>query len=222
MTLPSLSGPFRPAASGTAKQLVILLHGLGADGNDLFGLSDELSEALPDAAFVSPHAPFPCDMAPYGYQWFSLMSWTEESMWQGTCIAAPILNQFIDSQKKAYNLPDNKIALLGFSQGTMMSLHVALRRQQALGGVVGFSGAMVGPQYLPREIQSKPPVCLIHGMADPVVPFMAMGMAEAALKAAGVQVETHARPMLPHGIDAEGLNIAAAFLRKQLASPGDA
>lgn len=213
MTLTALS---RPAASGHANQLVIFLHGLGADGDDLLGLSDELAETLPDAAFVSPNAPFPCDMAPFGYQWFSLQNWSEASMLEGVCIAAPILNAFIEEQKKAYGLPDNKIALVGFSQGTMMALHVALRRFQPIAGIVGFSGALIAPQNLASEIISKPPVCLIHGMMDPVVPFHAMGMAEAALRSAGVSVETHARPLLPHGIDPEGISIAAAFLRKHL------
>lgn len=216
MITPTLSGPSRPALSGNTKQLVILLHGLGADGNDLFGLSDELADALPDAAFVSPNAPFACDMAPWGYQWFSLRDWSEASMLQGVREAEPILNAFIDEQKIKYNLQDNQIALLGFSQGTMMSLHVALRRAQPLAGIVGFSGAMVAPQNLPQEITAKPPVCLIHGMVDPVVPFMAMGMAEAALKTAGVSVETHARPMLPHSIDGEGLRAAKMFLQKCL------
>jgi phospholipase/carboxylesterase len=216
MTLPTLSGPSRPALSGNTKQLIILLHGLGADGNDLFGLSDDLAKALPDAAFASPNAPFACDMAPWGFQWFSLRDWSEASMLQGVRDAAPILNAFIDEQKAKYNLQDNQIALLGFSQGTMMSLHVALRRAEPLAGVVGFSGAMVAPQNLEKELTAKTPICLIHGMVDPVVPFMAMGMAEAALKAANVPVETHARPMLPHSIDGEGISAAIVFLKRVL------
>lgn len=216
MNSTSLSGPSRPSLSGKTTQLVILLHGLGADGNDLFGLTDELAQALPNAAFSSPNAPFPCDMAPWGYQWFSLHDWSEASMLEGVKQAAPILNTNIDEQKALYGLKDNQIALLGFSQGTMMSLHVALRRAVPLAGVVGFSGAMVAPQLLAQEITARTPVCLIHGMMDPVVPFMAMGMAEAALKAAGVSVETHARSLLPHSIDAEGIRAAIAFLKKAL------
>ncbi len=184
--IPSLNGPFLAAPSGNIKQLVILLHGLGADGNDLFGLAEEFAEALPDAAFISPNAPEPCDMAPYGYQWFSLQSRVDAVMLQGVQKVAPTLDAFIDAQKAQHGLQDGQIALLGFSQGTMTALHVALRRPQALAGVVGFSGAMVAPQLLPQEITAKPPICLIHGMADTVVPFAAMAMAEAALRGAGV------------------------------------
>ena len=190
------------------------MHGLGADGNDLFSLADELAEYLPDAAFISPNAPEPCDMAPFGYQWFSLRDWSEASMFEGTCRAAPIVDYFIESQKKVLALEDKDVALLGFSQGTMTSLHTALRRPQALAGVVGFSGALVAPQKLATELRSKPPICLIHGMVDTVVPYAAMGMAEGALRAAGVSVEAHARPMLPHGIDPEGIRIAGEFLRR--------
>ncbi len=194
------------------------MHGLGADGNDLFGLVEDLAEALPDAAFISPNAPEPCDMAPFGYQWFSLREWTEPAMLAGLQRVAPLVNRFIEAQKQQYQLPDSKIALLGFSQGTMTALHVALRRTETLAGIVGFSGALVGSGVLSQEIKSRPPVCLIHGMADPVVPFAAMGLAEAALTQANVPVETHARPMLPHGIDAEGIRLAKAFLQKVLAA----
>lgn len=213
-SLPLLRGPFLNPSHGKPKQLVILMHGLGADGNDLFALSDELAEYLPDAAFIFPNAPEPCDMAPFGYQWFSLRDWSEASMYEGVCRTAPIVNHFIDSQKASLGLEDKDVALVGFSQGTMTALHTALRRPQALAGIVGFSGALVAPQKLAAELRSKPPVCLIHGIIDPVVPFAAMGLAEAALRGAGIAVEAHARPMLPHGIDPEGIRIAGEFLRK--------
>lgn len=214
---PYLNGPFSPPRSGKLNQLVILLHGLGADGNDLFSLADELAEALPDVAFISPNAPSPCDMAPFGYQWFSLREWTEASMLRGLEEVSPAVNQFIDAQMKEYSLKSKQIALLGFSQGTMTALHVALRRTEALAGIVGFSGSLVAPKKLAQEITAKPPVSLIHGMIDPVVPFAAMGMAEDTLRQAGVPVESHARPMLPHGIDPEGVRIASAFLQKVFA-----
>lgn len=204
-----LQGPELAPKSGNVKRLVILLHGLGSDGNDLIGLAPLLKDALPDTQFVSPNAPFPCDMAPYGYQWFSLQDRHPAAMLAGVQKAEPIVNGFIDAQRDRFKLEDKDVALVGFSQGTMTSLHVAPRRAKPLAGVVGFSGALIAVESV-----STPPICLIHGEQDDVVPFPAMAHAEKALKAAGISVETHARPYLPHSIDPEGLDIAQKFLRK--------
>ncbi len=215
-----LDGPrFGPAAGGAAEQLVILLHGLGADGNDLISLAPILARTLPKAAFVSPHAPFPCDMAPMGYQWFSLQDHSMDSMLSGARLAAPILNAFIDKELADHGLSEESLALVSFSQGTMMSLHVALRRPQPCAAIVGFSGALVGPETLADEIQSRPPVLLVHGEADPVVPFPAMAAAVAALEANRVPVSAHARPGLGHGIDEQGLAWAVDTLLRAFA-PG--
>ena len=209
----TLSGPERAPANGEKpKHLVILLHGLGADGNDLIGLAPMLAGALPHAQFLSPDAPEACDMVPYGHQWFSLRNWSPQSMLKGAQSAAPKLNLFIDAQLKRFGLTEDKLALVGFSQGTMMSLYTALRRPNACAAVIGFSGALIGEE----GITSKPPVCLIHGEQDTVVPFGAMALAEAVLKHDGVSVATHARPGLGHGIDPEGLDIASAFLKAKL------
>lgn len=208
-----LSGPERtPKSGGKPSSLVILLHGLGADGNDLIGLAPLLAEMLPDAHFIAPNAPQPCDMAPYGYQWFSLRDWSQEAMLNGADEAAPTLDAYVDELLERFALPESKLAWVGFSQGTMMSLKVALLRDEPCAGIVGFSGALVA-----REVASRPPVCLIHGDADMVVPFQAMGFAEKALKEAGVPVETHRRTGLGHGIDPEGLDIAGKFLKARLA-----
>ncbi len=208
-----LSGPERsPLSGGKADSLVILLHGLGADGNDLIGLAPLLAEQLPNTHFISPNAPYSCDMSPMGYQWFSLRDWSPAAMQGGADKAAPMLRAFADEQLKRFGLPENKLAWVGFSQGTMMSLHVALSRPNPCAAVVGFSGAL-----LAREIISKPPVCLIHGDADMVVPFQAMEIAQQELKKASVEVETHRRPNLGHGIDPDGLDIASAFIRKRFA-----
>ena len=210
----TLTGPERaPKAGGKPKHLVMLLHGLGADGNDLIGLAPILAEHLPHAHFISPNAPQPCDMAPYGHQWFSLRDWSPASMLRGAHDAAPGLSLFMDLQLKRFGLSDDKLALVGFSQGTMMSLYVALRRPKPCAGIVGFSGALIGED----GITAKPPVCLIHGDADTVVPFGAMGLAEALLKQEGVKVEAQRRPGLGHGIDPDGLDIAAKFLKAKLA-----
>lgn len=210
MNIKSLSGPeASPASGGAASSLIVLLHGLGSNGDDLYGLVPLLAESFPDAHFISPNAPEPCDMAPDGYQWFSLRDWSPASMLKGAEAAAPILNSFLDARLAKLGLKDDKLALIGFSQGTMMSLYAALRRPKPCAGVVGFSGALVGEE----GIVSRPPVCLVHGEQDMVVPFGAMAIAASILKRNGVSVETHARPNLPHSIDAEGIVAATKFLK---------
>jgi phospholipase/carboxylesterase len=213
----ALEGPrFGPAAGGPPRKLVLLLHGLGADGHDLIGLAPVLAQALPDVAFVSPHAPYPCDMAPFGRQWFSLQDRSPDVVLGGVRASAPILDAFIDAELARYKLPDDKLALLGFSQGTMMSLYVAPRRAKPIAGVLGYSGALVGADLLPAEARSKPPVLLVHGDADPVVPFQAMDAAAQGLKRAGIPVETLRRPGLPHSIDEEGIEAGVKFLSRVL------
>jgi phospholipase/carboxylesterase len=213
----ALDGPkFGPAAGGKPQSLVLLLHGLGADGNDLISLAPYWAPLLPNTEFVSPHAPFPCDMAPYGRQWFSLQDRTPAMMLAGVRAAAPILDAFIDAELKKRGLGDDKLALVGFSQGTMMSLYVALRRPRPCAGVLGYSGALVGAEGLIGEVTSRPPVLLVHGEADPIVPFQAMAVAAAGLRAAGITVETLARPGLPHSIDDAGLTKGGAFLAQRL------
>jgi phospholipase/carboxylesterase len=213
----ALDGPkFGPAAGGRPQSLVLLLHGLGADGNDLISLAPYWAPLLPNTEFVSPHAPFPCDMSPYGRQWFSLQDRSPAMMLAGVRAAAPILDAFIDAELKTRGLGDDKLAFVGFSQGTMMSLYVALRRPRACAGVLGYSGALIGAEGLLTEVKSKPPVLLVHGDADPIVPFQAMAAAASGLKAAGIAVETLARPGLPHSIDDAGLTKGGAFLAQRL------
>jgi phospholipase/carboxylesterase len=219
--LATLTGPvFKPASGGAPKQLVVLLHGLGADGHDLIGLAPHWAQLLPDAEFVSPDAPFPCDMAPYGRQWFSFQTRTPANVLAGVRAAAPLLHAFLDDALAARGLDDGKLALVGFSQGTMMALFVGLRRPKAAAAIVGFSGRLLAPELLPGEIRSRPPVLLVHGDNDPVVPFESLALAVQGLEAAGVAVEQLVRPGLGHGLDDEGLRRGGAFLRDHLPRPG--
>ncbi|MBN8196912.1 alpha/beta hydrolase [Thalassospira povalilytica] len=225
-----LSGPTLPAASGTSKSVVILLHGYGADGNDLIGLAPHLARALPDTSFYSPNAPFPCEMSPFGRQWFSLAEYDPEflrrapetmsgalaAMAEGANKSASYVNDFIDHVMETHGIDEDRIALVGFSQGTMMSLQTAPRRAKQLAGVVGFSGALLGDGAFATDLKSRPPVLLVHGTADPVVPIEASRIARDTLAANGIDVSLHERPNLQHGIDEEGLGLALEFLRKHL------
>ncbi|MGB0683482.1 MAG: alpha/beta hydrolase [Magnetovibrionaceae bacterium] len=215
--LPRLSGPeLEPKGGNKPESLVFLLHGVGADGNDLFGLAPYLQMAAPNAHFISPNAPFRFDMAPFGYQWFSLQDFSLKAREEGVMMAAPILDAFIDEQLDRFGLEEKNLVLIGFSQGTMMSLYVGPRRAKALAGIIGYSGMLVHEEALKTEIRSKPPVLLTHGEQDEVLPPSCLPHAVAGLEAAGLEVEHHSRPGLPHGIDDVCIQLGQAFLKKVL------
>jgi phospholipase/carboxylesterase len=209
---PQLNGPRLPAASGKADRLVIFCHGYGADGNDLIGLGRHWQRAMPTTAFVSPNAPERCAMSPMGYQWFGITRMQPDEMLRGVERTAPILNAFIDAELARLGLDGSRLALVGFSQGTMMSLHVGLRRAVAPAAIVGFSGALPGPEKLPAEIVHRPPVLLVHGDADEMIPVQALHMAANGLGAAGVAVRWHVSRGVGHGIAPDGLELAGQFL----------
>jgi len=211
--LPTLSGPeFGPASGGKPKQLVILCHGLGADGNDLIGLAPHYAKVLPNAMFVSPNAPFQCDMSPFGYQWFSLQERTEEAMLAGAQKAQPILDAFIDQQLAKYKLTERNLALVGFSQGTMVSIFTVPRRKIPVAGVVAYSGRLIGKDLMAQEICCNPPMVMINGDQDELVPVTLQPAAVNTLRALGVKIEGHIRPGLGHSIDDVGIKIAQDFL----------
>lgn len=216
MTDITLSGhSYGPATGGKPTALVVLLHGLGADGNDLIALAPELARTLPRALFVSPDAPFPCDMAPYGRQWFSLQDRASARVQEGTVMARPILDRFLDEALDVWGLKDDALALLGFSQGAMMALHAGLRRKNPPAAIVAFSGALIG-EVPATPAGGYPPVLLVHGEDDPIVPFSSFRFARTALAAAGVSVEAVSRPGLGHGIDPAGIAVAQAMLARCL------
>jgi phospholipase/carboxylesterase len=216
--LAKLSGPSRPPASGgRPKRLVILLHGLGADGDDLIGLAPYWAPLLPEAEFVAPNAPFPCDMGPYGYQWFSVQDCSLAAVLAGVRATAAMLDGFINEALAERGLEADDLALVGFSQGTMMSLFVGLRRARPVAGILGFSGRLLAPELLAEELRSRPPVLLAHGTEDPVVPYASLAAAESALTSAGVEVETLTCPGTGHSIDEAGLRRGGRFLKAVLA-----
>jgi phospholipase/carboxylesterase len=215
-----LDGPRLEPRSGAARQLVVFLHGYGADGNDLIDIGRAWQNLLPDAAFVSPHAPNPCGQAPVGREWFPLTFRDPDERWNGVNAAAPGLNAFLDAELARRNLPASALALVGFSQGTMMSLHVGLRRATAPAAIVGYSGMLVMPEDIDpnafaAEIRSRPPVLLIHGDADQLIPVQALFHATQGLSALDVPAEWHISPGVGHGIDQEGLRHGGEFLARR-------
>lgn len=208
----ALAGPaFGPAAGGPAEQLVILLHGYGADGRDLLGLAPHWARLLPRAAFVAPDAPFPCEMG-FGWQWFGFEGRTPELLVAGAEAAAGLLEAYIDAELARRGLDEAGCALVGFSQGAMMALHVAPRRARPVAAVVAYSGALLAPERLAGEARARPPVLLVHGDADTVVPYAEFARARRALQAAGVPVTAETRRGLAHGIDEAGLARGGRFL----------
>jgi phospholipase/carboxylesterase len=217
--MPILTGPRAAPRSGQTKSLVILLHGYGADGNDLFGLSGPLSQHLPDTAFRAPNAPEACSVNPMGYQWFPI-SWldgsTESQMEAGFRRSAERLDSYITEAMAEESVGPSETALVGFSQGTMMGLHVAPRRVESLAGIVGFSGRLHNGADLAGEAVSKPPVLLIHGDQDQMIPVAALDEARTGLVDAGFQVQTHISQGTGHGIAPDGLGLALGFLSGHL------
>jgi len=206
-----LSGPRLPPARGQATHLVVLCHGYGADGNDLIGLAPHWQRALPTVAFVAPNAPEPCAGSPMGYQWFPISRLSPDEMRKGVESAADLLNAFLDTELQRYELPPDRLALVGFSQGTMMSLHVGLRRPVKPACIVGFSGTLAGEA--PKASPDTPPVLLIHGDQDPMIPVQALFTSSGALAASGTSVQWHISSGLGHSIDEMGMMLGGNFLQ---------
>jgi phospholipase/carboxylesterase len=208
-----IDGPrLPPARGGAPAKLVIFAHGYGSNGADLIGLGQYWRSLLPDAQFVSPNAPEPVPGFPGGFQWFPITRMDPAAMAAGARRAAATLDRFIDGELQRYRLPASACALVGFSQGTMMALHVGLRRAEPLAAIVGYSGALVAPETLAGEVRSRPPVLLAHGDADDMVPVDALFAALDGLAAADVPARFHISPRLGHSIDEDGLALGGAFL----------
>jgi phospholipase/carboxylesterase len=219
-----LDGPRLAPPAGEARQLIVFLHGYGADGNDLIEIGRAWQRYLPRAAFASPHAPEACGEAPVGRQWFPLTFRDPNERWRGVNKAAPVLTQFLDAELARHKLPPSALALVGFSQGTMMALHVGLRLATAPAAIVGYSGILVTPSAetdldaFASSITSRPPVLLVHGDRDELIPVQALFQAAQALAALDLSVEWHLSAGTGHGIDQEGLRHGGEFLARRLAA----
>ena len=202
----------QPLAGGSPKQIVLLLHGYGSNGADLISLAPHWQQTVPEALFLAPNAPQRCGGAGAGYQWWPLWALTPQALASGAASAAPALNAFIDRKLTQYGLADAQLAIVGFSQGTMMALHIGLRREKQIAGILGYSGMLTGAAELAHQQITKPPVLLVHGSADPVVPVSALHAAEAALRRLNIEVSTHVSPGLGHSVDSVGLRLGAEFV----------
>jgi phospholipase/carboxylesterase len=217
----TIDGPRLPPRSGPARSLVVFLHGYGADGNDLIEIGRMWQDLMPHAAFVAPHAPYPCGQAPMGREWFPLTFRDPDERWRGVNAAAPDLDQFLDGELTRHGLPASRLALVGFSQGTMMALHVGLRRASSPAAIVGYSGLFVIPEgsepdAVAADIRARPPILLIHGSEDDLIPVGALFMATQALAALDIPAEWHLSEGIGHGIDEEGLRHGGEFLARRL------
>lgn len=202
----------KPRSGEPPRKIVLLLHGFGSSGADMIALAPHWQDAMPEALFLAPHAPQRCAMMGAGYQWWGLSGFAPSALAAGAASAAPAIDAFIDRKLTQYDLTEADLALVGFSQGTMMALHIGLRRTRTVAAVIGYSGMLTGAAELAHKDFSKPPVLLVHGTADPVVPIAALHTAESELKRLGVDVTTHISYGVAHSVDPVGLRLGGVFV----------
>ena len=206
----------KPRSGQAPKQIVLLLHRFGSSGSDMISLAPHWQDALPDALFLAPYAAQRCGVMGAGYQWWGLSGFHPQALAAGAASAARAIDNFIDRKLAQYDLTEANLAIVGFSQGTMMALHVGLRRPRPVSAIVGYSGMLTDAGHLNSSEVPKPPVLLVHGSADAVVPVAALHMAEAELKRAGVNVKTHVSFGLGHTVDPVGLRLGRDFAAEGL------
>ncbi len=217
MTPTALDGPrIEPSSGKDPAMLVVLLHGYGSNGADMISLAPVWRHALPDALFIAPNAPEYCPHSPGGYQWWSLTDYSRPALAAGARRAAPALDAFLDAELAKHGLSEDRLLLVGFSQGTMMALHVGPCREKQFAGIIGFSGMLADPMLLSKSIRTKPPVLLVHGTADQIVPVAAIHEAKRELHRHGFAVDTHVSTGLAHGVDPHGMELGRRFARKVL------
>jgi phospholipase/carboxylesterase len=221
----TITGPRLDPQSGPPKQLVVFLHGYGADGKDLIEIGRQWRPWLPNAAFVAPNAPEPCGMSAMGRQWFALSNRRPDERegaderWAGVVKARPVLDAFLDAELARLGLDESRMALVGFSQGTMMALHTGLRRKRAPAAILGYSGVLIGPEHLSEATArdargAAPPVLLVHGDQDPVIPLEALFVSAEELAKAEIPSQWHLSIGIGHGIDNGGLRHGGLFIAK--------
>jgi phospholipase/carboxylesterase len=206
----------QPLSGGSPKQIVLFLHGYGSSGADLISLAPHWQRDLPDALFLAPNAPKRLNYLSSGYQWWSLSAFTPQALASGAASAAPAIDAFIERKLHQYELTEASLAIVGFSQGTMMALHVGLRRPGQVAAIIGYSGMLTGGHELSHFPITRPPVLLVHGSADPVVPVAALHAAKTELENLGIDVTAHISPGVGHSVDPVGLRMGGEFVAQAL------
>jgi phospholipase/carboxylesterase len=206
----------QPLSGGSPKQIVLFLHGYGSSGADLISLAPHWQRDLPDALFLAPNAPKRLNYLSSGYQWWSLSAFTPQALASGAASAAPAIDAFIERKLHQYELTEASLAIVGFSQGTMMALHVGLRRPRQVAAIIGYSGMLTGGHELSHFPITRPPVLLVHGSADPVVPVAALHAAKTELENLGIDVTAHISPGVGHSVDPVGLRMGGEFVAQAL------
>ncbi|WP_376963901.1 alpha/beta fold hydrolase [Azospirillum sp. A26] len=206
-----------PASGAAARRLVILLHGVGSSGADLMPLAQSWRQALPDTAFVAPDAPQPFDMG-NGHQWFSIAGVTEENRPARVAAALPALVELIEAERQRAGVAPADVALVGFSQGSIMALHLAMTAPERCGAVVAFAGRIAAPVVTPDGSGRRPPVLMIGGAADSIMPPAVVQAAAAHFRSAGFAVEEQLLRGVPHTITAAGAQLGLDFLQRVLPS----
>jgi len=204
----------QPLSGGVPQQIVLLLHGFGSSGSDLISLAPQWQQALPNALFLAPNAPQPNSYLATGYQWWPLTAFTPRALAAGASRSAPAIDAFIDRKLGQYALTETNLAIVGFSQGAMMALHIGLRRPHRVAAVVSYSGMLTGADELSQMPITKPPVLLVHGSADPVVPAAALPAAQSELERLGVDVTVHVSAGVGHTVDPAAIRIGREFVAK--------
>ncbi|MGB0181409.1 MAG: alpha/beta hydrolase [Candidatus Puniceispirillales bacterium] len=201
--------------ASSPQQLIVLLHGWGADGSDLIDLAPHLSARFPHAVICAPDGPEPCTANPMGRQWFDL-GVDATQIDEGPSRAFPGLQKLLQALMEQFHISASQLAVAGFSQGGMMALYSGVRLTEAPGAIISIAGALLAPNQMAQALTAKPPVLLVHGKDDQVVPFQAMDMAKMVLESNGISVETLACEGVGHGISDDGLNRLITFIEDHL------
>ena len=205
-----------PLSKNKPRQAIVLCHGYGGDGKDISALAINWQRFLPDAIFLCPNAPEICSVNPQGYQWFDLASDEEEVILEKSLVAEKKLSIFLDQVFENFQLGPSNLALVGFSQGTMMGIQVGIKKKNKINCLIGYSGKIINQKHLSENINSKPKMFLMHGENDTIVPPTHLLEAKEYLKKNGINVKTKMFKNCEHRIPVEGSSLGLGFLKKNL------
>ena len=210
------STTINPLSKNKARQVIVLCHGYGGDGNDISSLAINWQRFMPDAIFMCPNAPEVCAINPKGYQWFDLSSDKEEFILEKSLLAEEKLSKFVDQVLNNLQLQSSDLALVGFSQGCMMAIQVGLKKEKKINSIIGYSGKIINQKHLSINIKSKPKILLMHGADDTIVPPTCLLEAKEYLENHKIKIKAKLFKNCEHKIPVEGSSLGLSFLRKNL------